>query len=246
MAARAASTAKPKTGGKRKFPANEVGTASRCRFFSCLASPCCTRISGSAAVCGRIAKTEFAISATWTGGKNAGVCGRAPSITRSGKVAAERRSRLLGDTALARAQPLALAGTGVARCDRAAERHSPGRGEANGLDCSTKCGGSPPPVMEATEPADEAFCAAGGGSATSSRVICAMRRQMTFAAEIGYYAEPLDYFDHGIVDMKFVGAGREQLLQRSPKRDYGLLDISETPVKCTGRSAGEISHQLFR
>ena len=88
---------------------------------------------------------------------------------------------------------------------------------------------SPPPVMEATEPADGRFAPAEVRDFIEGYLRDAETNNL--AAEIGYYAEPLDYFDHGIVDMKFVERDVSNYYKRWPKRDYGLLDISETPVE---------------
>jgi Putative peptidoglycan binding domain len=50
-------------------------------------------------------------------------------------------------------------------------------------------------------------------------------------AEMSYYADPLDYFDHGIVDLRFVEQDVQHYYKRWPQRKYELLSISQKPVE---------------
>jgi hypothetical protein len=91
---------------------------------------------------------------------------------------------------------------------------------------------APPPILEATESprtAGERFPAADVREFIESYLRDAETNNI--AAEIGYYADPLDYFDHGIVDIPFVERDVRGYYKRWPKRHYTLLDISHAPVE---------------
>jgi hypothetical protein len=48
-------------------------------------------------------------------------------------------------------------------------------------------------------------------------------------AEMSYYADPLDYFDHGIVDLRFVEHDVRNYYKRWPQRKYELLNLAQKP-----------------
>lgn len=49
-------------------------------------------------------------------------------------------------------------------------------------------------------------------------------------AEMSYYSDPLNYFDHGIVDRPFVERDVKNYYKRWPQRDYKLLELSQAPA----------------
>lgn len=51
------------------------------------------------------------------------------------------------------------------------------------------------------------------------------------AAEAKYYADPLDYFDHGIVNLRFVERDVQNYYTRWPERKYELLSLTTLPVE---------------
>jgi hypothetical protein len=50
-------------------------------------------------------------------------------------------------------------------------------------------------------------------------------------AEMSYYSDPLNYFDHGIVDRPFVERDVKSYYKRWPQREYKLLELSQTPAE---------------
>lgn len=97
---------------------------------------------------------------------------------------------------------------------------------------ATVAGSPPPPILEATESPsapDGRFPAAAVREFIESYLRDAETNDLP--AEMGYYGEPLDYFDHGIVDRPFVESDVRSYYKRWPRRSYTLLDIKQSPVE---------------
>lgn len=95
---------------------------------------------------------------------------------------------------------------------------------------------SPPPIAELDENARREKSENGAGHFAPERVREFIESYLRncetndLAAEMSFYAEPLDYFDQGIVDRRFVEEDVKRYYKRWPERKYVLLSITQEPV----------------
>ncbi len=88
------------------------------------------------------------------------------------------------------------------------------------------------PESEPAEvPPDSDFAAKAHAFVADYLVACETNQ---LASEMKFYADRLNYFDHGKVDREFVARDVRRFYQRWPERHYDLLDFKMSPVKGGG------------